>query len=208
MSATANRPARLNRSVLGLLGLLCIVGGGLLIAAHFGALGTAAGSPLVPGTEEPPRLVFNLVIAGAVVLALLALRWLAAQFIRLPKPTRWQLGDTSDQGRTVLGSDIAAAAVAADIETYAGVRSVTARLSGSALGPDLHLLVDVDPAADLPALREQILGHAVARLRTALDLAVVPVTVEFRIAGRGSERGGVVEPRAKTSRRLVERSRR
>ncbi|MEU8895624.1 alkaline shock response membrane anchor protein AmaP [Nocardia sp. NPDC048505] len=196
MSTSANRPARLNRIVLGLLGLLCTVGGALLIAAHFGAFDTAAGSPLVPGTEEPPRPVFYLVIAAAVLAALLALRWLAAQFTRLPKPTRWQLGDASVQGRTILGSDIAAAAVAADIETYVGVRSATARLSGSALGPDLRLLVDVDPAADLSALREQIVGHAVARLRTALDLAVIAVTVEFRIAGRSrASRGLVGAPR-------------
>ncbi|MFD6268001.1 alkaline shock response membrane anchor protein AmaP [Nocardia asteroides] len=185
MSTTANRPARLNRGILGLLGLLTATAGGLLIAAHFGAFHVDAEAPLVPGTEDPPGPVFYLVVAGAVVLALLALRWLAAQFTRLPKASSWQLEDTGEQGRTVLGSEIAATAVAADVETYEGVRSATARLSGSALGPDLHLLVDTDPAADLPALRQRILAHAVPRLRTALELAAIPVTVEFRIADRG-----------------------
>ncbi|MEV0248963.1 alkaline shock response membrane anchor protein AmaP [Nocardia sp. NPDC050712] len=181
MSA-ADRPARLNRSVLGLLGLLCTVGGGLVVAAYFGAFGIDRGSSLTPGTAEPPRWVLYLVAAGAVVLALLVLRWLAAQFIRLPRPSRWQLDGADGRGRTVLGSDIAATAVAADIETYADVRSATARLSGSALAPELYLLVDTDPAADLSALRQQILEHAVARLRTALELTAVPVAVEFRIA--------------------------
>ncbi|UGT55982.1 alkaline shock response membrane anchor protein AmaP [Nocardia asteroides] len=181
---TANRPARLNRSVLGLLGLLTAGAGGLLIAAHFGAFRVSPDAPLVPGTEEPPRLVFILVIAAAVVLALLALRWLAAQFTRLPKRTVWRISDT-DAGRTQLGSGTVAEAVAADIESYDGVRATTARLAGNALAPDLHLLVDAEPAADLSALRQRILGHAVPRLQTALELTAIPVTVEFRIADRG-----------------------
>lgn len=183
---SANRPARLNRGLLGLLGLLLAAAGALLIAAHFGAIGRVArDTPLVPGTEEPPRLVFYLAIAGSVVLVLAALRWLAAQFTRLPKRTEWQIGEPDQRGHTRLGSSTAAEPVAADIETYDGVRSATARLSGNALAPDLHLLVTTDPDADLSALRIRILGHAVTRLRTALDLTALPVTVEFRIADRG-----------------------
>lgn len=183
---SANRPARLNRGLLGLLGVLLAAAGGLVIAAHLGAFGRISrDSSLVPGTEEPPRWVFYLAIAGAVVLALAALRWLAAQFTRLPKRTVWQLGEAGEQGRTQLGSSTAAEPVVADVETYDGVRSATARLSGSALAPDLHLLVSTDPDADLTALRTQILGHAVPRLRTALDLTAIAVTVEFRIADRG-----------------------
>ncbi|MFD3743341.1 alkaline shock response membrane anchor protein AmaP [Nocardia sp. NPDC058633] len=183
---SANRPARLNRGLLGLLGILLAGAGGVLIAVHLGALGgVSRDSPLVPGTEEPPRWVFYLAIVGAVVLGLAMLRWLAAQFTRLPKRTVWQLGQAGEQGRTQLGSSTAAEPVVADIESYDGVRSVTARLSGNALAPDLHLLVSTDPDTDLTALRKQILGHAVSRLRTALDLTAVPVTVEFRIADRG-----------------------
>ncbi|WP_316574988.1 Asp23/Gls24 family envelope stress response protein [Nocardia canadensis] len=185
---TANRPARLNRGVLALLGIVLATAGGLLIAAHFGAFRVSPATPLAPGTEEPPSIVFYLVIAGAVVLALISLRWLAAQFTRLPKRAVWQLGDTAGHGGTILGSGTAADAVAADVATYEGVRSATARLAGSATAPDLHLLIDTDPAADLPALRRRILGHAVPRLRTALDLAAIPVTVEFRIADRGRTR--------------------
>ncbi|MFF2083778.1 alkaline shock response membrane anchor protein AmaP [Nocardia sp. NPDC058176] len=182
---SANRPARLNRGVLGLLGIALAAAGGLLIAAHFGAFRVDSDAPLVPGTEEPPRWILFCVIAGAVLLALLALRWLAAQIARLPKRTVWEIGTAGEQGRTLLGSGAAAEAVAADIETYDGVRSATARLAGSALAPDLHLLIDTDPAADLPALRTRILEHAVPRLRTALELTAVPVEVEFRIADRG-----------------------
>ncbi|WP_043659537.1 hypothetical protein [Nocardia thailandica] len=182
---TANRPARLNRGVLGLLGLVLVAGGAAVLAVHFGAVSRISpGSPLVPGTEEPPRLVFYAVIAGAVIVTLLALRWLAAQFTRLPRRETWQLGAADAQGRTLLGSDAAAAAVAADVETYPGVRSATARLSDGPAAPNLHLVIDTDPDADLPAIRRQILGHAVGRLCTALDLVTVPVSAEFRIADR------------------------
>ncbi|MFC8381240.1 alkaline shock response membrane anchor protein AmaP [Nocardia sp. NPDC057272] len=183
---SANRPARLNRGLLGLLGILLVAAGGLLITAHFGAFGQGSReAAVVPGTEEPPRLVLYLVIAGAVVLVLAALRWLAAQFTRLPKSAVWQVGAADGLGRTQLVSSTAAEPVAVDVETYAGVRSATARLSGNALAPELHLLVTTDPTADLTALRRRILEHAVARLRTALDLSAIPVTVEFRIADRG-----------------------
>ncbi|MFJ2666467.1 alkaline shock response membrane anchor protein AmaP [Nocardia fluminea] len=182
---SANRPARLNRGLLGLLGVLLVAAGALLITAHLGVFGHAPEAAVVPGTEEPPRLVFYLVIAAAVVLVLAALRWLAAQFTRLPKNAVWQVGATPELGRTQVVSSTAAEPVAADVETYDGVRSATARLSGSALAPELHLLVTTDPTADLTALRRRIQEHAVARLRAALDLSAVPVTVEFRIADRG-----------------------
>ncbi|MFC4377263.1 alkaline shock response membrane anchor protein AmaP [Nocardia halotolerans] len=183
---TANRPARLNRGLLGGLGVLLAVAGALLIAAHLGAFSRISReSPLVPGTAEPHPVVFYLAVAGAVVLALAALRWLAAQFTRMPKRTVWNLGDTGEHGRTQLASSTAAEPVAADIESYDGVRSVSARLSGSGLAPELHLLVGTDPDADLTALRGRILEHAVPRLRTALELSAIPVAVEFRIADRG-----------------------
>ncbi|MFF0493383.1 alkaline shock response membrane anchor protein AmaP [Nocardia sp. NPDC004068] len=187
--SSINRPARLNRSLLGLIGLLIAAAGGYAVAAHLGALPWVdRDATLVPGTADPPLWVEYLVVAGAVVLALAALRWLAAQVGRLPRATEWAVGTPAATGRTVLASDTAAAPLAAHIESYDDVRSVTARLSGPSRAPELHLVVTAAPDADLTELRRRILGHAVPRLRQALDVEIVPVSMELRLDSRGRSR--------------------
>ncbi|MBF6326910.1 alkaline shock response membrane anchor protein AmaP [Nocardia transvalensis] len=184
--STVNRPARLNRVLLGLIGLLLTAGGGYAIAAHLGRLHWAdPDAPLVPGTGAPPQWVLWSVVVGAVIVALASLRWLAAQVSRLPRPTQWRLDAPAGAGVTLLRSETAAAPVAADIESYDGVRSAVARLSGPSRAPELHLIVTAEPNADLTAVRRRILGHAVPRLRQALEVDIIPVTLEWRLADRG-----------------------
>ncbi|MCM6776345.1 alkaline shock response membrane anchor protein AmaP [Nocardia sp. CDC159] len=183
MSGSINRPARLNRGLLGLLGLLIAAAGAGAIAAHLGRLRWVdSGSSLVPGTAAPPHWVLYLAIVLAIVLGLASLRWLAAQVTRLPRPTRWQIGAPEPTGVTVVGSDTAATPLVADIESYADVRDVTARLTGSGRAPELHLVVTTEPDADLTEVRRRILGHAVPRLRQALEVEIIPVTMEMRLA--------------------------
>ncbi|MEV0359434.1 alkaline shock response membrane anchor protein AmaP [Nocardia sp. NPDC050697] len=178
-----NRPAAVNRSLIGLAGLALLAAGGYALAAHDNRLSWVdTGTPLVPGTGAPPTWVFVAVIAGAALLGLLCLRWLLAQPFRKPKSVGWQVGGDRDTGRTVLRSGTAAVPVAADIEGYPGVRSAQAWLSGGPDTPQLHLLVTAAPAADVAGLRRRILGHAVTRLRTALEIEIIPVTLELRFA--------------------------
>ncbi|WP_054816447.1 hypothetical protein [Nocardia arizonensis] len=177
----SNRPAALNRSLLGLTGVLLIAAGLALIAAHYGRLRWVdSDTTLVPGTAAPPTGVFVAVVAGAVVLALLCLRWLLAQLFRMPKPVTWRTRSERSAGVTVLDSSTAAAPVAADIETYEGVRSAGAWIGGIRTAPELYLVVTAEPDADVAELRRRILDHAVARLRRALEVEVIPVTLELR----------------------------
>ncbi|MEV0295928.1 alkaline shock response membrane anchor protein AmaP [Nocardia sp. NPDC050710] len=176
-----NRPAALNRSLIGLTGLLLFAAGGLVVAAHFGLLSwVATDATLVPGTAAPPTWVFWVVVAVAVVLGLLCLRWMLAQLFRMPKSVTWYTRDTQRAGTTILESATAAAPVATDIETYEGVRSASASLGGARTAPELHLVVTAEPAADVAQLRRRILDHAVPRLCEALEVAVIPVTLELR----------------------------
>ncbi|WP_280378930.1 alkaline shock response membrane anchor protein AmaP [Nocardia wallacei] len=184
--STVNRPARLNRTLLLLIGLVLVAAGAYAIVAWLGHLSWAdPDATLVPGTAAPPRWVLILVAVGAVLIGLAALRWLAAQATRLPRRTLWRIGATRDAGTTVLDSGVAAAPVVTDVESYPQVRSAAARLSGPADAPELHLVVTAEPDTDLAALRKHILGHAVARLREALEVEFVPVTLELRLADRG-----------------------
>ncbi|MRH93067.1 alkaline shock response membrane anchor protein AmaP [Nocardia sp. SYP-A9097] len=182
-----NRPARLNRALLALTGLLLLVAGGYAVAANRGRLGWVdAADALTPGTGAPPRWVLLLIAVGAVMVGLLCLRWLLTQVFRLPRAVEWELATGSSAGATLLDSSVAAAAVSADIESYSDVRSVSAVLTGPARAPDLHLIVTAEPGADITALRRRILGEAVPRLRTALEVGVMPVSMELRYAEKAA----------------------
>ncbi|WP_328394416.1 alkaline shock response membrane anchor protein AmaP [Nocardia sp. NBC_00416] len=182
----ADRPAALNRILLALVGALLVAVGALGLAAHFGRLGGVdTDSGLVPGTAAPPTWVFWAVVVGAVVLGLLCLRWLFAQFFRMPKPVSWRLEAPEAAGTTVLDSGTAAAPVAADIESFPEVRTAKAWLSGPCDSPELRLVVTAEPYADIAALRRRILDDAVARLGRALDFEDITVQLELRFADAG-----------------------
>ncbi|WP_280436945.1 alkaline shock response membrane anchor protein AmaP [Nocardia carnea] len=182
----ANRPARLNRTLLALLGVALLAAGALALAGYSGWLEwTDTDTPLVPGTAAPPDWVFWLVITGATVLGLLCLRWLVAQLFRMPRPVSWQLAADGSAGRTVLSSRTAATAVAADIESYGEVRGAGAWLAGPRATPELHLVVTAEPGADISRLRARIHDEAVPRLRRALDVGELPVRLELGFAAAG-----------------------
>ncbi|WP_328447108.1 MULTISPECIES: alkaline shock response membrane anchor protein AmaP [unclassified Amycolatopsis] len=182
-----NRPAALNRVLLALIGLVLLAAGGFALATHFGRLRVLdPASSLVPGSTAPPTWVFYAAIAVAVVLGLLCLRWLAAQAFRRPKTVSWRAEDVD--GDTVLDSATAAAPVAADVEGYDGVRSASAWLTGPRDAPALSLVVTTDQDADAGAIRERIAGHALPRLRQALEVDALPVRLEVRLTAKSGAR--------------------
>ncbi|MGI5220746.1 alkaline shock response membrane anchor protein AmaP [Nocardia sp. CA-290969] len=184
--AYANRPARLNRTLLALLGAALVAAGALALAAWAGWLGRVdPGTPLVPGTAAPPTWVFWVVITGAAILGLLCLRWLLAQFFRMPKPEAWRMETEGSAGRTVLSSRTAASALTADIESFGEVRAAEAWLAGPRATPELHLVVTAEPDADIARLRARIHDEAVPRLCRALEIGELPVRLELGFADAG-----------------------
>ncbi|WP_280419106.1 alkaline shock response membrane anchor protein AmaP [Nocardia carnea] len=182
----ANRPARLNRILLALLGIALLAAGAFALAAYSGWPGWVdPDTPLVPGTAAPPDWVFWLVITGATVLGLLCLRWLVAQLFRMPRPVSWRVEADGSAGRTLLSSRTAATAVAADIESYSEVHTAHAWLAGHRATPELHLAVTAEPGADIARLRDRIHDEAVARLRRALDVGELPIRLELGFADAG-----------------------
>ncbi|WP_040837186.1 hypothetical protein [Nocardia brevicatena] len=181
-----DRPARLNRALLAVLGVALMAAGGLAVAAHFDRLPWVdADSTLVPGTAAPPDWVLWVVVAGAVVLGLLCLRWLLAQVFRMPKPQWWRMETEGSAGKTMLSSATAASPVVADIEAMPEIRAAAAWLSGPLTAPELDLRVTVESDADIGELRRRILDEAVARLRCALEVDEIAVRLELRIADAG-----------------------
>ncbi|WP_020659516.1 hypothetical protein [Amycolatopsis benzoatilytica] len=186
-----NRPAGLNRSLLGLIGLVLLAGGGFGLATHFRVLRLLdPAAPLVPKTAEPPVWALYGVAAAAVLVGLLALRWLLAQFAHRPRTRTWRFEADPEYGRTELRADTAVAPFSEELRGYPGVHQVRAALAGPREAPSLALVVTAELDADLGAIRERITEDALPRLAEALELDTVPVALEFRFTRRARSRVG------------------
>jgi hypothetical protein len=70
-------------------------------------------------------------------------------------------------------------------EQVHGVTAVSARLVHDPQNPDLHVLVDLGPRADLREVRAAIEDNVVQHARQALSREDLPTLVHYRLA-RGS----------------------
>lgn len=185
---STNRPARLNRCLLALIGVTLVTGGGLAMAASVGMLPVDPAATLVPGTDLPPTWVLYAVTGIAVLLALLCLRWLAAQLVRKPKTHTWRIEDDPEHGNTELAARIATTPFTADVTAYPGIHTAHADLTGPQSSPTLAVVVTTEHDADLSDIRHRIDTHGLPRLRSALDLTSLPMTLEFRFTTKPSAR--------------------
>ncbi len=180
-----NRPAQLNRTVLALVGLFCLAAGAGVLLVGTGLLGgllpVPADAPLLPPGLVLPGWGPAAVAAVAIVVGLLALRWLVAQTIRRPASSNWQLSPDTSTGITHIDSGTAARPLAAEIEDYPGVRSATAHLTGPRQHPHLYLRVSADDHADISDLRRRIGANAIPRLAQALNLRALPADMLLRL---------------------------
>lgn len=188
-----NRPARLNRTLLALLGLLCLASGGVVLLVGTGLLGDLLAVPtdaplLPPGLVLPGWGPSVVVVAVAVIVGLLALRWLIAQTIRWPASSNWQLSPDTTTGTTHIDSDTAVRPLADEIEDYPGVRSATARLTGPHRNPHLYLRVSADDHADISEIRRRIGADAIPRLTQALNLPTLPADMLLRLVSTSGAR--------------------
>jgi hypothetical protein len=184
--STPNRPARLNRTLLAITGLVLLLAGAFSLAFGLGLLrnvlhGLDPTVPLLPAQLDPPTWVAYVTIVVAVVVGLLCLRWLLAQALRRPKTATWRLPGDSGRGATRLDTDHAADAIAADIAAYRGVAKANATLTGPRAQPVLHLVVHTETGTDIGPLRERITTHALPRLRHALELDTLPADLLLRL---------------------------
>jgi len=181
-------PDRLNSTVLTLLALVLLGIGAYGLARGYGAFGDArAADPLL--ADDTREFVsrnadwfWPVAAAVSLLAAWVGLRWLLAQF---STPTIDRLPVRADgSGHTELMASGATAALARDIEEYAGVRTARARMVSDHPAPDVEVTVDVHDDADVPAVRRRIEEHALARFRAALELQELRSQVHVRLADR------------------------
>ncbi|MFD7229206.1 hypothetical protein [Streptomyces sp. NPDC059881] len=176
-----NRPARLNRALLAVFGLLLLGSGCFAVAAHFSRLGFLdSGAALIPATADPPTWMLWVTAATAVILGLLVLRWLAAQLARRPKTRTWHLEHNPEEGNTELTANTATAPFLSDVATYPGVHHARATLAGTSRNPTLAIVISTEQDGDLTTINHRLNAHGLPRLRRALDLDDLPFTVEYR----------------------------
>jgi hypothetical protein len=184
-----NRPARLNRTLLTLFGFVLLAAGAFTVLTHFGKLTVLKpDSTLVPGTGNPPTWALYVTAAVAIILGLFLVRWLVAQLTRKPKTHTWRFESTPDTGRTELAASIAIAPFVDEVKTYAGVHAAHATLAGTHDAPAVALVVSAEQDGDLTAIRHRLDTEGLPRLRQALDLDTVAVTVEFRFSTKTGAR--------------------
>ena len=178
---------RLNRVLVALFGLLLLTGGVLALVRSFGGFGRRLADDKLL-TDRQTRFaqdnawVWIVVAVVAVLLALLALRWLLAQ-LRSDRTGTLDLEPDPRKGATTLHPSAVTNAVCQEIESYRGVRSARARLLHDERHPDLVLDVDLDDRADVAATRSRIETDAVAHTRTALGLGALPTRLTLTPTG-------------------------
>jgi hypothetical protein len=172
-----------NRTVLLLIGVVFVAAGagGLLLSLNL--LGGDTGPlPVVPksvagyatGTPWLPWAVAG----AAVVVALLGLCWLLAQF-RVDWPTQLDLtGDRLD-GNTTLSAGALTDAIEDDAASILGVTDASASLRSQPTRR-LDLTVDLAAFADLGEVRQRLEEQTVTRTRQVIDQPTLPIWIEVR----------------------------
>jgi hypothetical protein len=180
-----NRPARLNRTVLAILGVLALVTGAFVLLTGTGILHSlvpiSTDAPLIERNVAPQPWVPWVVTAAAIIVALLSLRWLIAQAIRQTPSSDWQLAPDTSIGTTYISSDAGAEPFGEEIAEYPGVHFVTARLTGPRQHPRLHLRVATNDRADISDLRHRIDAEAIPRLTQALNLSTLSTNLLLQL---------------------------
>ncbi|MFK4036000.1 hypothetical protein ACI2LC_09400 [Nonomuraea wenchangensis] len=167
-----SKTGRGNRWGLALIGSVLFVLGGLVAARGLGGFGSAQ-TPIVDGgvrqffAGSGPAIWWVVAIV-AIVVALLALRWLLVQTRRevTHRPIRLERSPT---GFSEVSADGVADAVAADVASSPAVLSADAGVADSHYPPEVRLRVVADERAPIGELRWHLSAIALQHLRDALN---------------------------------------
>ncbi|WP_433088768.1 alkaline shock response membrane anchor protein AmaP [Dactylosporangium sp. CA-052675] len=185
---------RTNRVALAVLGLVLLGMGvtGLLLGAEFfgarAAHRTLVDNDVVRFAIAQRDWLWPVVAVFAVVVALLALRWLHTILFSTGRLAGIRVAGDRAAGRTTLISAALRDAVSGEIEQYRGVRSARTHVEGSPADPRLAVTVHADRDADLAALRHNIEDNALIHARHALDAPALPIRLDVTTARRRGPR--------------------
>ncbi|MCM1011132.1 MULTISPECIES: alkaline shock response membrane anchor protein AmaP [unclassified Brevibacterium] len=177
-----------NRTLLFIVGLVCLIVGAGAAAAGFGFLSTiiaglepssTLGVLAVPFTWSFSALVAVLI---AVVLAIIGIWWLSLQIPRKDAAKPLRLQQDARTGLTTVTANVIAEAVADDLETIEGVDSAQVIVRGTARRPELVIHIDVDDRADIDAIVAEVADRVARNASSALGEPLAAVGLEIGIA--------------------------
>ena len=178
--------AHVNRTVLFIIGLVLLAGGGAALVRGLGTYPTIlgrSGAPIVTAaqTRYPGQhaWVWPAAAAIAAIIALLALYWLLIQ-ARTSTVRRLSLEPERTHGVTILPADAVTGAITDELKTRPGIHRAAAALRGSPAAPGLELSVTAADHTDPALLRGYIEREALTHLRAALERETIPTVLRIR----------------------------
>jgi hypothetical protein len=185
---------RTNRVMLLLLALLLIAAGLDVGAASLGLFGTTTqhshlmANPTGRYFGAQGAWLWPVIAVAAVIMALLALRWLVALLFSTDRSGDLALQPGGPAGRTIMTAGALTEAVTEEIEGYRGVDTAHARLTGESDNPRLVVTATLEETGDLVALRQRIETGALTHARSALDNPSLPVRLNLTVTTRRASR--------------------
>ncbi len=186
------RTDRRNPVGIGLVGVVLASAGALALVVSVGAFGFSSDRPVLDDDllqwvrDESTWVQLGLLVLGLLA-AFVGLLWLLVQ-LRVERLSDVLLEADDARGQTSMPPKALTDAVEAEARAVHGVSDATARLENDPLEPDLRLVVDLTPRADLREVRTAIETGVLAHAREALSRDDVPTLVQYRLAKGSSTR--------------------
>ncbi|GAA2849282.1 hypothetical protein GCM10010517_06600 [Streptosporangium fragile] len=182
-----DKTARGNRLGLLIVGLALLIPGALGLARSLGALPRAwapADEPLVGDQVRDAFARYDpwpwwAIAASAAVLALLGLRWLLAQ-ARRRRLDGIRL-DGGPAGITEVRTGGVTDAMAAEVAAHPSILDAHAAMVGTNARPAVRLRMVVAENTPMSAVREQLGGVAIPRMRQALEAERLPAVARVNL---------------------------
>lgn len=121
------------------------------------------------------------IAVAALILALLALRWLIALLFSTDRSGDLPLPASGPAGRTTLAAGALTRAVTEEIDGYRGVSSARARLIGNPEDPELVVTVTAEQSADMAELRGHIEAGALTHVRASIGDPALPIQLNLTV---------------------------
>ncbi len=185
---------RTNRTMLLLFSLLLIAVGLDAGAASIGVYGSATAhshlmdNPTGRFIGAQGVWLWPVAAVAALIVALLALRWLIALLFSTDRSGDVLIRSDSGAGRTNLAGGALTDAVVEEIEGYRGVNTVRARLIGDREDPELVVTAGLEETADFTGLRQRIETEALTHARQAVGNMALPTQLDLTITTKRASR--------------------
>ena len=179
---------RTNRVALTLFGLLAFLAGIASLVASAGGFGTPFTQRALFANRVSAYIsmhgdwLWPAAAAVCLLVALAALRWIAALLLSTDRAADITIPGNSQQGTTIMRPAAVTGAVTREIETYHGVDTAKSRVLGDPRDPELVVTVTAAQSADLRTLRDRIESEALSHARHALGKPRLPIQLDLDVS--------------------------